>query len=850
LDIVPVLSAEEALKFLKKHIGESLSGYGAEKDDDQTKSYELPIKTSHKPTLLISSGNLPERAENYRLVYRFDVLTTHPTGRYWIDIDANTGSLVGRHAKAYTENIQTTGNSLYNGTVNITISDSSYLEDWILQSSWHTDDWETNGNSGLSWRMADTTLGDFGGYKNEWYELLQTPSVLLEGSDPALTFYHRYSVELPEIYEEYDGWDGMNVRISTDAGTTWEVLKDPAPAYNCTSLFSFGFSHNEGPDIPGWGGIQEDWIPVSFDLAEYAGETIMIRFAFASDPGYSTSDGGPSLFGWQIDDIVIAGSEGILFSNSGTPENMTVLNAVKDVTIIEGKYRLRETNRGAGIATFNGLGGEVTGESVDFVENDLFFDSEINETGVSLHWAVENTYDYYADRFNRHSYDDQNGRIYAYSNWVFSSTSGTTPNNALWSGDKAFFGAGDNTFYSSWGTLDITGHELTHGVTDFTAGLIYENESGALNESFSDIFGTAVEFYTLQEEADWLIGNDHVLAGNVVRSMSNPKSQGDPDTYMGNFWRPHTDTPADENDYGGVHTNSGVQNYWFYLLCEGGSGTNDDDHEFTVTGISIEDAEQIAYRNLSNYLTPNSSYQDAAYYSLQAAADLFGDASAQVVQVGNAWEAVGIYLTPTILAPKSLSIVKPLGTPVNLPVEIKNKGLETLNVNSITLTGEGFTLEDMVLLPYGINYDEVFTFILSFTVESSEQKNGSITISSNDVQNPEHVIPITVNVGPDDILTSPAGSSTSLKLLQNYPNPFHDITSIPFVLPAAGAVRLDIYNSGGENVRRITSSSFPAGEHTLTWDARDDSGNRVPPGIYIIHLNSDVGSVSRIISLN
>src|SRR6476469_10549374 len=105
--------------------------------------------------------------------------------------------------------------------------------------------------------------------------------------------------------------------------------------------------------------------------------------------------------------------------------------------------------------------------------------------------------------------------------------------------------------------------------------------------------------------------------------MSNPNSEGQPDTYKGTYWVSTANVTAG-NDYGGVHTNSGVLNYWFYLLSVGGSGTNDLGTSFSVSGITIQKAAKIAYRAERLYLTPNSKYAAARKATMQAAADLFG----------------------------------------------------------------------------------------------------------------------------------------------------------------------------------------------------------------------------------
>jgi hypothetical protein len=189
---------------------------------------------------------------------------------------------------------------------------------------WHQDDWMAYGGSGLSWWMADTTLGTNGGYLSHWYQVLDSPEITVSGN-ATLTFVHRLKVEDPAgATAPYNGWDGVNVRISTDSGTTWTVLQNPTPAYTVTSLYSFGFEWGEGPDVPGWAGAITTWTPVSVSLAGYSGQ-VKIRFAFASDPAYDTND-DPTMFAWQVDEIKVEEGGNTLYYNDGSQNDMTAAN--------------------------------------------------------------------------------------------------------------------------------------------------------------------------------------------------------------------------------------------------------------------------------------------------------------------------------------------------------------------------------------------------------------------------------------------------------------------------------------------------------------------------------------------
>ncbi len=192
-------------------------------------------------------------------------------------------------------------------------------QNWTTQDGtlpscmWHLDDFNTPDGSGLSWWMGDPELG---GYLNHMYLVLDTDEITVP-SNGHLTFDLNYSVENPAgATAPWDGWDGCNVRISTDGGNTWDVIEG-TPAYNCQSMYSFGFEHGEGEGIAGWGGSSNGWVNADFDLSTYAGQNVRIRFAFASDPAYCTQD-NPDLFGMIVDNIQLGS-----FENTGTEDGMT-----------------------------------------------------------------------------------------------------------------------------------------------------------------------------------------------------------------------------------------------------------------------------------------------------------------------------------------------------------------------------------------------------------------------------------------------------------------------------------------------------------------------------------------------
>ena len=198
--------------------------------------------------------------------------------------------------------------------------------------------------------------------------------------------------------------------------------------------------------------------------------------------------------------------------------------------------------------------------------------------------------------------------------------------NAYWNGEQMAYGDGDGvTFLELSGDLDVVGHELSHGVTEATSNLIYQDESGALNEAFSDIMGTAIEFY--YGTGNWTIGEDIDILSDGIRDMSDPEADGDPSHYADLY------TGSDDN--GGVHTNSGIANHWFYLLVNGGQNADPARASGTdVQGISLTDAEQIAFLGFTA-LPANATFCNARTSTIAVA----GDAAANVA---DAWDEVGV----------------------------------------------------------------------------------------------------------------------------------------------------------------------------------------------------------------
>ncbi|MBN1754955.1 T9SS type A sorting domain-containing protein [bacterium] len=185
-----------------------------------------------------------------------------------------------------------------------------------------------------SWWCGDPAVE---GYDNQWLQFLTTEEIDLPSSPSGnliLSFQSFYNVEPAAEYEDYDSWDGMNVRISTDGGGTFQII-EPVGGYPYESMYGFGYN-GEGIGVPGWGGESDGWENPIFILNDFIGQTVNIRFAFGSDPAYCTINYGdgpgtwdPDMFGWVIDDITVRDDDDIFFFNAaGDTSAMYISNAL------------------------------------------------------------------------------------------------------------------------------------------------------------------------------------------------------------------------------------------------------------------------------------------------------------------------------------------------------------------------------------------------------------------------------------------------------------------------------------------------------------------------------------------
>lgn len=317
-----------------------------------------------------------------------------------------------------------------------------------------------------------------------------------------------------------------------------------------------------------------------------------------------------------------------------------------------GTFYMEDTTRRMGTFNMNSTGNESTGTGGTqsrYTDTDDNWNTTIQRAGVDAHYGAAQTYDYYQAVHGRNGINGASGPgtttsavggIPLVVSRVHFGTSGRY-NNAFWYNNQMSYGDGDGTTFSPLTTIDVAGHEMTHGVTEYTANLTYANESGALNEATSDIFGAMVELRAdggTVTANTWLIGEDCYTpgtSGDALRSMSSPFTYGDPDHYSIRY----TGTA----DSGGVHTNSGIANHAFFLMAAGGTNRVSG---ISVTGIGASASERIWYRALTTYMTASTNFSAARTATINAANDLFGAGSTQANGVAQAWCAVGVGVCP------------------------------------------------------------------------------------------------------------------------------------------------------------------------------------------------------------
>jgi thermolysin len=430
---------------------------------------------------------------------------------------------------------------------------------------------------------------------------------------------------------------------------------------------------------------------------------------------------------------------------------------------------------------------------------------------MSMAHAMEETQRYYSTMFGLSSFDGAGAMAVANVHY------GNKYVNAFWDStlQAFYFGDGDGSDADQLAVLDITAHEFGHAVAEHTAAFVYAYESGALDESFADISGACVEFMSQPDgrnsypartagRADWLLGEDCWLSSTALRDMRSPGNAAtvgagneQPSRYGGRYWYSGT------GDNGGVHYNSGVQNFFFYLLSEGGTGNNEG-VSYSLSGIGVSNAARVAYRTVTAYCTPSTDYRSVRDAWMSAAEDL---SAAWVTSVDRAWNAAG--LGDMDVSPnRGLSIAGPVGgpfAPVSRVYTVTNGGVVSLSwtashtQNWISVSPASGTLA-------GGGTAEVTVSLVSSALRLAQGVHTDSIVFSNSASGSRSVLAVTLRAGTRDCATElfDAADNDLAGMMLTF-RPDSVVTSYAVMAEYAGALPTD--PSGGTALALSDDSS-------------------------------------------
>jgi len=385
------------------------------------------------------------------------------------------------------------------------------------------------------------------------------------------------------------------------------------------------------------GGLDD--IKGSFDLSkEFAGESTKGKWTLTVEDKAKRDEG--TLKSWGLS---ATGKKGEVPPPPppppGTGDDTSLYSGKVDLATkqnADGTYSLEDSTRGKGVVTLDAQNKQRPSGATPIKDNNNVWgeatDPTRNKAAVDAHYGAQMTYDFMKNVLGRDSLDGKGEKlvsnVHINNNYV----------NAFWDGKQMNYGDGDGKQAGPLTTLDIAGHEIAHGLTERTAGLIYSGESGGLNEAFSDIMGTGVEWYASQKNQavkfDWAVGEDAWTPNNgdatdALRYMDDPTKDGYSVDHYSNY-------PKQTE----VHGSSGIANNAFYLLANG--GTNKTSGQKVDGGIGMEKGLKIYYRALAHYMTPSTTFAQAREATLKAATDLYGADSVEAQKVKQSWSAVGV----------------------------------------------------------------------------------------------------------------------------------------------------------------------------------------------------------------
>ena len=751
--------------------------------------------------------------------------------------------------------------------------EDSTMAGWVsvdqtsTEPAWHTDTYGAYGGDGRSWWMGDPNVGTNGGYLDHWYQVLDTPPIDLPNSTTTQTisFQQKRAIEnlcagntCPECAGGvlYDGWDAFNVRISSDGGENWEILQDVVPAYNSTDTYAFGYEFGEGCAVPGWGGPETanpSWEATSVSIPQsYNGQEVIVRFAFAADPGYCTTD-NPNLTGVWVDNIDVAG----VFTNDG-----------EDTTGFESKSLVA-------------LGGDLW--HVDFIGVPPVIPMPENVVVTALDGSVEV------------SWDSPQGNTEYDNEWV-SFDDGTFENGiVLGVGGQGYLGT---SFGMPYGVESVTVHSArvhaTGSGTTTLAGFAVISGVPSPTALYEIDINTVAENFTEEITLDWQFQSSFIIA----LLLQGPTSEGGTDgiglsidespgtlpssnswSNLGG-WSPWIDVAASNDQVGdgefgiqakitsvggstpvfNVYRDPGLDGSSFQLMFNG-TGidvTNYTDNivsngveycyriasvydevvseqTFPACGLPIsntvyevvyddgtsEDVMPVGNGNfIASKFTPDGYPSDLYASSFYVAGSQTGTVLIYVWDDNGEDGKPGDALVPGL--PKNLiqgwNEINFVNEGFDLPIEEGSVyvGYQQLNVNfniGVDWNNSSYASNSMLDFGIGLGWEQLSNYSPGGVWMIRAQMDGEDALSSDNELS--------------DILPN------EFVLNQNYPNPFNPSTTIQFGLAERSITKLEVFNILGESVSKAVDESLDAGFYNFKIDMQG-----LASGMYFYRLTA------------
>lgn len=700
-------------------------------------------------------------------------------------------------------------------------------------SFWNTSEFNAYGGSDKSWRMADPEILPDGGYLDGWYQVLDTPVISLPNSGSLnLSFIQYRAIEELGTYGNFDGWDGLNVRIRNSDQDYEEatILTDCTPAYNSTSLYSFGYEHGEDPDgvpgIPGWGG-STDWTTTTITIPDsYLGEDVIISFAFASDPNTSTAT-NPEFTGVFIDNIDVAG----VFTNNGNIETGFIgfsntevggnfwhvfndPNAPSPISAI-GCFDPATSSYNPNMENY------IEGPVIDLpVESQLSFDMFVRAE------LDDNSFpdcDYFSIEIRHYT-------GLGWSSWNSISNPMGDPNgmNAVFTGS-----VNDWTLFSeSW-----SGYNDLSVLAGYTVKLRIgfhsnSNPPSTFGVQLDDIMITTVTYPGSPPE-----NNSATLLEDrtVMLNWNEPYSPGCEgfNIYHSTVSTSGYDLAGSTTDTTFIHNEPITDSFNFYVIAAIYDGDESQYSNEAFVFVPSPTADILLHddgtsesgfncgilNNMAVKFTPNYNRESQTLTHINVYIESL-NSGPLVIKI---WGDNGGF-------PGSL-----LANPISFASSELAQGWNTL----IIPTGE------QPILTQGSFFAGIQEFVNSPAIGLDESSSGYSYTDETGWELLE-----TGNIMIRTIVDSnPTGTELELipniPVMSNYPNPFNPETTIQLNIPTNGKATLKIFNMKGQLIRTLHDGYLQAGNKTIKWNGLDNNNEKVTSGVYFYNLQMEGYSITK-----